>query len=248
MIIWITVFLVLAGVPVFICIDSPWLAHYFPYGQGVDNVIMIFAYSWIFIISNKRLRWLMVLMTLCSLCAETIGSQLLTLYRYRLDNIPVYIPLGHAVLYATVYQICRQRLVWFYHKEIESCLIKSAFVASFLSLFLIRDIAGFLGYLFCLVILRFVKKPIFYLYMFTVVYYIELCGTVIGTWSWYGVLGNHPAYPSIGKAPSGMAGIYILFDLISNFFYIYGRKVGRFFYYFIVRKPRYRFFADARLN
>lgn len=245
MMIWITIFVILAGAPVFACIDSPWLAEHFAYGQSLDNMIMVLTYSWVLLISNKRLYWLMLLMTICSLGAETIGSLILTVYRYRLHNIPMYIPLGHAVIYATVYQICRQPLIWSYHKNIETWLTKSAFVASFLSLFLLKDIAGFLCYLFFLGIIRFVKKPLFYLCMFTVVYYIELCGTLFETWSWYGVLGNHPLYPSIGRTPSGMASLYILIDLVSNFSYITGLKGARFYYYLIIKKPRYRLLSNV---
>jgi hypothetical protein len=221
------ILIVLGGAPVFAFIDSPFLANYYPYGQDVANLIMLITYSWFLLKSNRKLYWLMLLMTISSLFAEIIGSILLGLYQYRLHNIPLYIPLGHAVIYATIYLVCKQPFIWRSHVDMERCLAKFSFVVSFMSLFVINDVGGFLGYLLFLIILRSRKKPLFYLNMFAMVYYIELCGTVCSTWSWYSVLGNHPSFPPIGYTPSGMAGLYILIDLVSNSIYFYALKFIR---------------------
>ncbi|CEG56353.1 hypothetical protein [Legionella fallonii] len=220
--------IVLLGAPFFLFIDSPWITPYCPYGQDVTNIIMVFIYSWFLFVARGRLYWIILLMTISSLFAEAIGSLLLTLYQYRLKNIPMYIPLGHAVIYATVYHVCRQPLIWKHHKAVEKLLAKVIFVIVFMSLFVLNDVGGFITYIIFLIIFRQRTQPIFYLTMFVMVYYIELCGTVCSTWAWYVVVGNHPSYPTIGYTPSGMAGLYILIDLTSNSIYYYLQRIKKY--------------------
>lgn len=219
---------VLLGAPLFFFIDSPLLTPYFLYGQDITNAIMVLVYSWFLLNAKGRVYWVMLLMTIFGLFAECISSLLLTLYQYRLKNIPLYIPLGHALIYATVYYICRQPWVWRNHRAIEKCLGKFAFITAFMSLFILNDVAGFICYIIFLIILHNRKKPLFYLSMFVMVYYIELFGTIFSTWSWYGVLGNHPHYPTIGYTPSSMAGLYLLVDLVSYSVYFYAQKIKRY--------------------
>ncbi|WP_207384202.1 hypothetical protein [Legionella nagasakiensis] len=221
--------LVLLGAPFFAFLDSPWLEQYFPHGQDITNVIMISFYSWTFLTAKRRLHWLVLLMTITSLCAEIMGSKILILYEYHLKNIPIYIPLGHAVIYATVFQISRQPLVWQHHVAIEKFLHKFAFITCFMSLFILKDVAGFMCYMVFLVIMSQRTKPLFYLCMFAVTYYIELCGTTLAAWSYYFVLGNHPNYPPTSITPSGIAGVYIIVDLTCNSAYFYIKKFKKYF-------------------
>ncbi len=220
--------LVLLGIPVFFFIDSPWLTPHFLYGQDITNAIMVLVYSWFLLTAIGRVYWIMILMTFFGLFAECISSLLLTLYQYRFKNIPLYIPLGHALIYATVNYVCREPWVWRNHRAIEKCLRKFAFVTALTSLFILNDVAGFICYIIFLIILRDRKKPLFYLSMFVMVYYIELFGTVFSTWTWYGVLGNHPNYPPVGYTPSSMAGLYLLIDLVSYSVYFYAQKIKRY--------------------
>ncbi|AHE68122.1 hypothetical protein Loa_02585 [Legionella oakridgensis ATCC 33761 = DSM 21215] len=141
---------VLLGAPFFAFIDCPWVGTYFLHGQDIANAIMAFSYSWVFLTAKRRLHWLVLLMTIISLCAEIMGSKVLTAYEYHLGNIPLYIPLGHAVIYATVFQISRQPLIWHYHRAIEKSLHRFAFIICVMSLLFLKDVAGFLCYGFFL--------------------------------------------------------------------------------------------------
>ncbi|WP_051398957.1 hypothetical protein [Legionella oakridgensis] len=221
---------VLLGLPFLVFLDSPWLSHYFLHGQDTVNIIMIFFYSWLLLSVKRRLYWLILLMTIVSFFAEVFGSLILALYQYHLKNIPMYIPLGHAVMYATIYQICRRPFIWHHHIIIEKCLYRIAFIISFMSLVILKDVAGFLCYIFFLSISYQRKKPLFYLSMFVMVYYLELLGTVFSAWSWYAVLGNHPNFPSIAYTPSGIAGLYMLIDITTNSVYFHTKKIKKYLY------------------
>ncbi len=216
--------LVLLGAPIFVFLDSPWFSEHFFQAQDLNNTIMIFFYCWILFLAERRLYWLMLIVVVVSFCAEVIGSTILTLYRYHLDNIPPYIPLGHAVTYAIVYQLSRQRFIWSYHVVFEKFLHQFAFITCFMSLIILKDIAGFLCYLLFLILLSQRRKPLFYLTMFAVTYYLELLGTVSSAWSYYFALGNHPDYPSTSVTPCGITGVYMLVDISSNSIYLHVKK------------------------
>ena len=112
----------------------------------------------------------------------------------------------------------------YYHRAIEQALKKFAFLLSVMSLLILNDVMGFIGYTVFLIIISSRKRSLFYLIMFFIVYYVELLGTVFSTWAWYGVLGNHPNYPTIGFTPSSMAVGYIFIDLGCNSTYYYAIK------------------------
>ncbi|WP_112219144.1 hypothetical protein [Legionella quinlivanii] len=220
----------LLGTPLFFLIDSPWATQYISNGQDICNFIAVITYSLFLFYARGKLYWLILLMTISSLFAEILGSLILGLYDYRLKNIPIYIPLGHALIYATVYYTSKHPWVLSNHVKIKECLAQFAFLAAFLSLFMIDDVAGFIGYLVFLTVLWFRQNKLFYLCMFVMVYYVELTGTTFYTWSWYGVTGAHPHFPTMGFTPSGAAGFYVLLDLTSNSLYYYHLRILRFTY------------------
>ncbi|KTD53761.1 hypothetical protein Lsan_4171 [Legionella santicrucis] len=221
---------VLLGLPLFLLIDSPWAAQFISHGQDICNALSIVTYSLFLFYTRGKLYWLILLMTLCGLFGEIFGSLILRLYEYRLKNIPVYIPLCHALLYAAVYYTSKRSCMIRNKVKVKQCLAQFAFLAAFLSLYMLKDVAGFLGYLTFLIVLRFRKNTLFYLLMFAIVYYLELMGTIFYTWSWYGVTGAHPHFPPIGFTPSGAAILYVFVDLMINSIYFYLLKILRFVY------------------
>lgn len=221
---------ILLGLPSLLFIDSPWAAQFINHGQDFCNLLSIVTYSLFLIFARGKLYWLILLMTLFGLLGEIFGSLILKLYEYRLNNIPVYIPLGHALLYATVYVTSKRPCMIRNKVKVTYCLAQFAFLAAFMSLFMLKDVAGFIGYLSFLLVLRFRKNKLFYLFMFVIVYYLELMGTVFHTWSWYGVTGAHPHFPPIGFTPSGAAILYVFVDLMINSLYFYLLKILRLVY------------------
>jgi len=213
--------LVLLGLPIFLSLDSVWLSQYFSHGQMVANVIMIFFYCGFLAVSNSKLRWIILLMTVIGFFGEILGSIIMTLYRYRLENIPIYVPLGHAVIFITIYHLCRQPWLWRHHVNVEKILHILILTVSLGSLILYKDIFGFNCYLLFLVFIRNKVKPLFYLMLFAMVYYLEIVGTRYASWTWYNVLGNHMDYFTTANPPCGVAGLYMVFDMLSNYIYLF---------------------------
>ena len=80
---------------------------YFKIEGGVWITCLLTAILFVFQYKKAtlRLRLLMILIVPLSYIGELISTEVLGLYAYRLGTVPVYIPIGHAVVYASACQI-----------------------------------------------------------------------------------------------------------------------------------------------
>ena len=84
-------------------IDSVFFTkHYFDARQ-ITNLLAIVYFSLFFFASNSHLRKLMFIMVFLSYFGELIFCKWLAMYAYRSNDIPLYVPFGHAIVYASGY-------------------------------------------------------------------------------------------------------------------------------------------------
>jgi hypothetical protein len=144
--------------------------------------------------------------------AEVVGSLLWGLYTYRLDNLPVFVPPGHGLVFLGGVALARSfgtRASW---------LVAAATVGAgawgvvSLTAFHAPDVAGAIGCTALLAVLVRTRTPV-YAGVFFAVAALELAGTALGTWTWASTV------PGLGLAqanpPSGVASGYVLFDVIA---------------------------------
>jgi hypothetical protein len=142
---------------------------------------------------------------------EVTGSLVWGVYRYRLHNLPLFIPPAHGVVYLSGLALAgwaRPRvLVW--------CAGVGAVIWGTLGLGVLPrlDVAGAFGVpLLCLFLWRSRSRAV-YAGVFLVVAALELYGTSMGTWRWAREL------PGLGIAdgnpPSGVASGYVWFDVMA---------------------------------
>jgi len=121
-------------------------------------------------------------LTVCVVFA-TLGEIFLSLvwglYEYRLGNMPLFVPPGHALLFTLgVLLAARARawIVWFV----------PAAAAPFVFAFAFFDMDSFGALLFALFIvcLRFGRAPRLYAVMFVLALAMEIYGTWLGNWTW----------------------------------------------------------------
>ncbi len=91
-------------------------------------VIYFFLFFWY---SDAHLRKLMFVMVFLSYIGELIFCTLLGMYDYRTDNIPLYVPLGHAIVYASGFVFAHTN--WAVKREKS---LKKYFAIGFIVLFL----------------------------------------------------------------------------------------------------------------
>jgi hypothetical protein len=144
---------------------------------------------------------------------EVVFSPLLQVYEYRFDNVPMYVPPGHGLVYLSALALghagfVRRRLgVW----EAAVVVVGGAWAAHGLLLAERPDALGAFWYVCLVGFIAFGPSKQVYIGAFAVVSYLELLGTHLGNWAWDAV--DLTGWVSIGNPPSGAAGGYGWFDL-----------------------------------
>jgi hypothetical protein len=145
---------------------------------------------------------------------EVTGSLIWGVYRYRLHNLPLFIPPAHGLVYLTGLSIAAAVGT---HRA-RPLVIAAATIAAtwgLLGLFVLprRDVAGAIGVPLLLVFLWRSRNRAVYASVFLVVTCLELYGTAIGTWRWARELPGL-GIPD-GNPPSGVASGYVWFDVMA---------------------------------
>ena len=133
---------------------------------------------------------------------ECLASLVLGLYRYRLDNLPLYVPPGHGLFYLVSLRVAQVPAL-----AARSRLVVGAVVAG-ATLLMLRGVADtthpdLLGLISWLAFLPFVTGgsfPLLFAVSFTMTMALEFYGTALGTWAWAAFMpvigipsGNPPA-------------------------------------------------------
>lgn len=193
-------------------LDSSWLAQRFAYGQWIANVVTLTYFIWMYQSANQRIKQTMKYAVVVGTAGEAFLCLGLGMYEYRLENIPVYIPLGHAILYTTVWYLAFNPWV----VKHQSLLMPSmlAFTLLYTILLLLTDNDTYGAICTALLLLLLAINPNsrrFFLIMFLAVAYLEQLGTFFECWYWHPTLLNKPDLISSGNPPSGISlGYYIL--------------------------------------
>ncbi len=146
-------------------------------------------------------------------CAEVLGSIVLGAYTYRLENLPAFVPPGHGLVFLAGLRISQSAPVRRHPRAFLRAVI--AIVAAWgiagLALLGRTDVLGAVtGTLLIYVLLR-GRAPAIYAGVFLVVGFLEIYGTSIGAWHWAATTPDTPL--PAGNPPSGIAGVYVLFDV-----------------------------------
>jgi hypothetical protein len=144
---------------------------------------------------------------------EVTGSLVWGVYRYRLHNLPLFIPPAHGLVYLTGLSIAAALAP--HARPLVITAAAAAATWGLLGLFVLprRDVAGAVGVALLLVFLWCSRNRAVYASVFLVVASLELYGTAIGTWRWARTLPGL-GIPD-GNPPSGVASGYVWFDVMA---------------------------------
>lgn len=195
-------------------IDGVYFNEHIFKSQTMLNVLMGLAFVAMLYRANPRVRELMVIAVILGFIGEHFFSKVLGMYTYRLENVPLYVPFGHGVLYARIFRFSKASIVKKYHKEIESFLIVIMIIVSTTYLLFLNDVFGFVMTIFVFLILW--KRPkdrLFFFSMYVLVVILEIGGTAFGAWKWPSIgFGVFEFLPS-NNPPSGISLFYFLLDI-----------------------------------
>ncbi|HET8528734.1 MAG TPA: hypothetical protein VFL60_07480 [Gaiellaceae bacterium] len=143
---------------------------------------------------------------------EVTGSLLWGVYRYRLHNLPLFIPPAHGIVYLSGLALATVAPT--------RALVRAAAIGAVgwgvagLTVLPRLDVAGAVGVpLLCLFLWR-SRSRAAYAGVFLVVAALEVYGTSIGTWRWARELPGL-GIPD-GNPPSGVASGYVWFDVMAT--------------------------------
>lgn len=165
-------------------IDSVFFTKYYFDARQITNVLAIFYFLLLFFTSDNHLRRLMVVMVLLSYVGELIFCKLLGMYAYRTPAIPLYVPFGHAIVYASGFIFAQTK--WALQQDRK---LKYFFAIFFILLFLSVAILGndwfslLFGALFFVLLKRKRWQNLYYFIALCVIF-IELAGTFFQCWMW----------------------------------------------------------------
>ena len=165
-------------------IDSvSFLRHFFD-GRQITNVLAITYFSLFFYFSDSTLKKLMLLMVLLSYIGEIIFCTLLGMYQYRTEMIPLYVPFGHAIVYASGYVFARTNWAIKHEKRLRTIFI-TFFILLFVAVgYFLNDVFSLIFGALFFVILKRKKWQNLYCFIALCVLFIELVGTYFKCWTW----------------------------------------------------------------
>lgn len=144
---------------------------------------------------------------------EVIGSLVWDVYRYRLHNLPLFVPPAHGLVYLTGLALAVALRRHARTLVALAALTSTAWGVLGVTFLPHRDVAGALAVPLLLVFLWRGRNREIYAGVFLVVAALELYGTALGTWRWAPVLPGTGI--SDGNPPSGVAAGYVWFDVMA---------------------------------
>jgi len=194
--------------------DGKSFAALYPNAQTITNCFMLIAFFLLYKRSVKRTRHLMIYAVIIGFIGEYLFSIVLDMYTYRLSNLPIYVPFGHAAVYARTYTFSKAPVVKKNKKVIVRLLTLVISLFALFYLIAFNDIFGFVMTVFVfLILLKRPKDQLFFLKMYIVVAVLEIGGTAYEVWSWPDTaFGFFPLLKS-HNPPSGISLFYFLLDV-----------------------------------
>ncbi len=165
-------------------VDSVWFSKAYFEGRWVVNLMTIAYFSLIYRASDVYLRKLMIVMLALSTIGEIIFCSLLGMYLYKGVHIPIYVPLGHSIVYAAGYTLAQTKVV-----IRNTASLKIWFNIIFALLFIgvtlfLKDYFSLISGVLFFVLLNKKNWNLKYSCIAFCVIYIELLGTSFGCWTW----------------------------------------------------------------
>ena len=187
--------------------------NYFEHSQWINNTLVIGVFFYFFFKGTKRVKEQLIYALIIGFIGEHIFCFGFGMYEYRLQNIPHYVPFGHAVIFLGIYFFSRKSKVRFYSKQIQIFLSICIVIYSVLFLIFRNDVFGFILTIGVFISLRkYPKEKLFYLAMYGIVSCVELVGTSLECWVWPKTAFNYFDFLPSANPPAGICLFYYGLD------------------------------------
>ena len=188
--------------------------------------VLLSASAWTFLavalaLQSPAVRIQVITLVCVATVLEVIGSIIWGAYRYRLGNLPLFVPAGHGLFYLAALRTASLPLLQRHARRIVIGVTVAA--TAYMVWGLLRPpLPDLLGFVTWAVFIRFIVRgrfPLLYAVSFVLTLALELYGTGWGIWRWAPVLPGLmlPA----GNPPTGIGAGYAAMDGLTR------RIVGR---------------------
>jgi hypothetical protein len=209
--------------------ETPWkfcvfAIAYFLAVLGVDRLcalpeqLLLGAFTWVVLLwacvpLSRERRAQVAGVVVVATCAEFLGSIVWGVYRYRLGNLPMFVPPGHGLVFLLGLRLSQLETTRRHARAFIGAVLVAAVTWGVLgvTVFNRSDLLGLLGIAVFLFYVRYGPTPAIYAGVFVAVGMLEIAGTAIGTWGWKPVVPGTTV--TSGNPPSGAIAGYALFDI-----------------------------------
>ena len=168
------------------------------------------------LVQPPAIRVQVVVLVAVATVLECIGSLIWGAYRYRLENLPLYVPAGHGLFYLSALRAASLPLLKRRARGIVVTVTAGATLWMLYGL-IARALPDLLGFVTWAIFIRFIVRgryPLLYAVSFAMTTALELYGTGLGIWTWSPVLPvlMLPA----GNPPTGIGAGYAAMDALTR--------------------------------
>ena len=203
--------------------DSIYFSENVTNSQTLINILMLVGFFKMYFRSTSRVKELMIYAVFLGFAGEYLFSRGLSMYTYRLENVPLYVPIGHAALYGRIFMFSKASIVRKYNKAIEQFFAITIGIFAIIYLAFFKDVFGFV--MTICVFLLLLKRPkdrMFFYSMYILVAILEIGGTAFGCWEWPKTAFDIFSFLPSNNPPSGISLFYFLLDI--SCFFIYTKR------------------------
>jgi hypothetical protein len=194
--------------------------------SSASQQVLLSVSAWVFFavalaLQSPAVRVQVITLVCVATVLEIIGSIVWGAYRYRLGNLPLFVPAGHGLFYLAALRTTSLPLLQRHAKRIVVAVTAAATL--YMLWGLVRPpLPDLLGFVTWAIFIRFIVRgrfPLLYAVSFVLTMALELYGTGWGIWRWSPVLPGLllPA----GNPPTGIGAGYAAMDGLTR------RIVGR---------------------
>ena len=210
----------------FLYLDGRDFANSYSSGQVLLNYLVLLAFVLLYFKSVSRIRKMLIYTAIIGFFAEYFFSIYLNMYTYRLGSVPLYVPLGHAILYVRIFSFTKSAVVRKHGAVLKPYFIGCISLFALSSLYYYNDIFGFLMTIGVFIIAYFNPKgSLKFLTIYIVVAIMEFEGTALEIWKWpntaFGIFDFLPSH----NPPSGISFFYFIIAPVGCF--IFYRNLNR---------------------
>ncbi len=182
-----------------------------------QQLVLISGSAWLFLgtalaLQTSAVRVQVLVLVCVATAMEIVGSIVWGAYRYRLDNLPLFVPAGHGLFYLAA---LRTASLPFLRRRARAIVIGVTTIATayMISGLFRPPLPDLLGLVTWAIFIRFVMRgrfPLLYSVSFVLTMALEFYGTSWGNWRWAPVLPGLllPA----GNPPTGVGAAYAAMD------------------------------------